>query len=114
MKFIKSFVLAFALLLASTTFSYSKQIPSVIPSDTLKTTTIKVKGINCSMDLKRIAANVEQVSGVNSCKAGKQGTTTTFEVKYNPALVDEMKIYSAIENTAGCENPDDRPYKVKR
>ena len=83
-------------------------------ADTIKTASIKVKGITCSMDLKMISANVEKLKGVSSCKAGKQGTTTTFEVKFNPALVTEKEIYTAIEGTGSCENPDERPYKVKQ
>lgn len=77
------------------------------------TTTIKVKGITCAMDLKSIAANVEKVTGVNACKPGKQGPTTTFEIRYDPARASEKAIHAAIENTAGCQNPNDRPYKVK-
>lgn len=66
------------------------------------------------MDLKMIAANVEKKQGVSSCKPGKQGTTTTFEIQYNPAVVTEKEIFAAIENTGSCENPDARPYKVKQ
>lgn len=66
------------------------------------------------MDLKMIAANVEKIAGVSSCTAGKQGTTTTFEVEYDALLVAEEDIYAAIQNTGSCENPDERPYKVKQ
>ena len=83
-------------------------------SDSIKTITVKVKGINCSMDLKMIAANVEKIEGVTSCKPGKAGTTTAFVVQYNPLLVKEKEIFGAIEKTGSCENPDERPYKVKQ
>ncbi len=114
MKFIKSFVLAFTVLTATTNFAFSQTTTTYQTTDSLKTATVKVKGITCSMDLKMISANVEKVKGVSSCKAGKQGTTTTFEVKYNPALVTEKEIFAAIENTGSCENPDERPYKIKQ
>lgn len=65
------------------------------------------------MDLKTIAGNVEKLNGVISCKAGKQGPTTTFDVRYNPTLTSEKQIFAAIENTGGCSDPDARPYKVK-
>ena len=42
------------------------------------------------------SANVEKVKGVNSCNVRKQGTTTTFEVKYNPIFVAEKEIFAAI------------------
>lgn len=81
--------------------------------DSSKTITVKVKGVTCSGDLKTIAGNVEKLSGVNHCKTGKMGATSTFEVKFNPSRVSEKEIYAAIENTGGCENPNDKPYKVK-
>lgn len=90
--------------------NHSKQCSS----DSTKTLIIKVKGINCSMDLKSISTNVEKLKGVNSCKSLKMGTTSTFEVNFNPALVTEKEIHEAIENTSGCENPEEKPYKVKQ
>ncbi|MBS1653108.1 MAG: heavy-metal-associated domain-containing protein [Bacteroidetes bacterium] len=114
MKFIKSFVLAFIVLTATTSIAFSQTTNTNQTTDSLKTATVKVKGITCSMDLKMISANVEKLNGVNSCKSGKQGTTTTFEVKYNPALITEKEIFAAIESTGSCENPNEKPYKVKQ
>jgi copper chaperone CopZ len=113
MKFINAFIFAFILLTATTNNALS-QTTTGQTTDSLKTATVRVKGITCSMDLKMISANVGKVNGVSSCKAGKQGTTTTFEVKYDPALATEKEIFAAIENTGSCENPEERPYKVKQ
>ena len=93
---------------------YAKTGQSNRMTDSIKTITYKVKGISCSKDLKMITANVEKMKGVNSCKPGKKGTTTSFIINYNPLLVKESEILAAIENTGSCENPDDRPYKVKQ
>jgi copper chaperone CopZ len=82
-------------------------------SDTSQTIVVKVKGVTCAGDLKTIASNVEKVEGVTACKTGKMGATSSFEVKYNPKKANIKDIHSAIENTGGCENPNDRPYKVK-
>ena len=114
MKFIKSIVLALTMMTATANVALSQTINTNQATDSLKTATIKVKGITCSMDLKMVSANIESVKGVSSSKLGKQGTTTTFEVKYNPALVTEKEIYAAIEGTGSCENPDERPYKIKQ
>ncbi len=83
-------------------------------ADTVKATTFKVKGITCATDVKTIASNIEKLAGVINCKADKAGATTSFELKFNPARVTEKEIVAAIENTGGCENPNDRPYKVKQ
>lgn len=83
-------------------------------NDSLTFTTIKVKGITCSNDLKMITDNVEKLNGVNSCKTTKQGPTSTFMIYYNKYWVTEKELIDAIENTTGCENPDEKPYKVKK
>lgn len=83
-------------------------------SDTTQTMSTKVKGVTCSTDLKMISANVEKLEGVSTCKAVKTGPTTTFEIAYDPQQVTGKEIHAAIQNTGSCENPDERPYKVKR
>lgn len=83
-------------------------------TDSTKTIAVKVKGINCSKDLKMISANVEKLNGIYSCEAQKMGPTSTFEVKYNPAIVTKDDIYAIIEDTGSCENPDEKPYKIKK
>jgi len=111
MKSRLSLLLLFGLLTSSANFVFSQTSPV---TDSVQTTMVKVKGITCNMDLKTIATNVEQLKGVSSCRALKKGPTTTFEVKYSPARVTEKEIFAVIENTGGCENPADRPYKVKQ
>ena len=115
MKFSKIFVLAITFVLASTatTFAQTTTVKEQV-SDTSKTITTKVKGITCLTDLKMISANVEKLKGVSTCKAGKTGPTTTFEIAYNPTLVTVKEINAAIQNTGSCENPHERPYKVKQ
>jgi copper chaperone CopZ len=81
------------------------------PSDS--TITIKVKGVTCSNDLKTLATNVMELKGVSNCTPGKAGPTSVFKITYNPALVSTKEIYKAIENTGGCSDPNERPYKVK-
>ena len=77
------------------------------------TITIKVKGVTCSNDLKTLADNVKELKGVSECKPGKMGPTSVFKITYNPALVNTKDIFKAIENTGGCSDPNERPYKVK-
>ena len=107
MNFIKTLTLACTLLLGAASHSYSQ-------TDESTTATIKVKGITCSTDLKMIKASVEKVNGVATCEAGKKGTTTSFIVEYDAKLIDEQAIHAAIEGTGSCEDPNERPYKVKK
>ncbi len=109
MKLVKLLAVVCALFFISTTaFSQTTN------NKQIKSASIKVKGVTCSGDLKTIAGNVEKLDGVVSCVAEKPGATTKFDVKYDPAVVTEKQIYAAIEDTEGCKDPKDRPYKVKQ
>ncbi|MBC7873532.1 MAG: hypothetical protein H7Y01_06040 [Ferruginibacter sp.] len=77
------------------------------------TITIKVKGVTCNNDLKTLSTNVKELRGVSECKSGKAGPVSEFQITFNPALVGTKEIFKAIENTGGCSDPNDRPYKVK-
>lgn len=93
--------------------SQAQSAASLSNGDNAVVIVIKVKGVTCAMDLKTIASNVEKLDGVSSCKPLKEGAVSTFQVAYNPLKISEKEIYAAVENTEGCENPTDRPYKVK-
>ena len=111
MKHIKLLMLAVLVITINTQNISAQNITQ--NSDTSQTIVVKVKGVTCAGDLKTIASNVEKVEGVSTCKTGKMGATSSFEIKYNPKKANIKDIHSAIENTSGCENPNDRPYKVK-
>ena len=114
MKLIQYIILVLIVMTATTNLAFSQSSDTVQLTDSAKVVSIKVKGITCGMDLKMISANVEKLEGVSTCQTVKQGTTTTFEVKYIPTLVAKKEIYATIEGTGSCENPDERPYKVKQ
>lgn len=78
-----------------------------------KTVQVKVKGVGCSNDLRTISANVEKLAGVTKCETLKHGAVTTFEVTLDPSVTSAQKVHAAIEDTPGCGDPADRPYKVK-
>lgn len=113
MKLLKSLILVVFALTLSANYAFSQTTSTEKVTDDVKTVTIKVKGVGCSGDLKTIAGNIEKLDGVNSCETGKVGRVSSFVVKYDPAKVTEKTIHAAIEDTPGCQHPDDRPYKVK-
>lgn len=81
----------------------------------LQTVKLKVGGITCSGDCKDIQKVVSKMNGVTSCKQiGKPSATSVFEVTFDPAVVSEKEIRSKVEDTPGCDNPDEKPYKVKQ
>lgn len=114
MKILQILVLTFVTMAATSTISYAQTTSQSQEIDNIKTITVKVKGVGCGQDIKSIVGNVEKLEGVTSCKTLKKGAVTSFEIKMNPAITTEEAINAAIENTAGCRNPNDRPYKVKQ
>ena len=111
MKTIKLFVTLIIFTFVAKT-SLAQTTP--VQESSVKTSAVKVKGVTCKNDLKSIAGNVEKLKGVSTCLPEKAGPTTTFQIKFDPKLVSEKEIFAAIEATPGCENPNDRPYKVKQ
>ncbi len=75
---------------------------------------VKVKGLTCSNDLKTIATNVKEIKGVKECKPGKLGPTSTYKITYDLTAVNRKDIAAIIENTPGCGDGDEKPYKVKK
>lgn len=116
MKFSTIFAFAILLVLATTTMSaaQSKEETAQAATTTSKTILTKVKGITCATDLKTISANIKKLDGVTTCDTGKVGPTTTFKIAFNPTLVTEKDIHFAIQNTGGCKDPNEKPYKVKQ
>jgi len=114
MKFLKYSLFALFFVATSVGVAFSQTTTAANETnDNIVTSTIKVKGVGCATDLQMICTNVEKLNGVSSFKSTKQGAVTTFEAKYDPALITEKEIHAAIENTGDCTNPEARPYKVK-
>ena len=80
----------------------------------LQTVKLKVSGITCKGDIKDISGRVTNMTGVADCKhEGKLAATSAFLVSFDPAVISEKAIRSVVEDTPGCTDPNDRPYKVK-
>lgn len=117
MKIIKTIILCLLITGVSGIFAQTDSLSGSdagTKTDSTQTITLKVKGLNCAMDVQTISDQVEKLKGVSSCSSLKMGTTSKFEIKYHPAWVSRKEIETAIENTPGCENINDRPYKVKK
>ena len=93
----------------------NEQTITAAPAQKLQTIKIKVSGVTCSGDCKDIEKSVRKTNGVASAKlVGKPSSTSAFEISFDPAVITEKEIRKIVESTPGCENPDDRPYKVKK
>jgi copper chaperone CopZ len=90
----------------------TKAQTSTTSSDT--TITVKVKGLTCKNDLATIANVVKETKGVTAIKVGKLGATSSYKITYNAAILCRQDIVAVIENTPGCGDGDEKPYKVKK
>lgn len=91
-------------------FTYSTNINA---QSTDTTITFKVKGITCGTDLKMIEESVKDLNGISDFVVAKKGATSNLAISFDPTLVEEKEIRLAIQSTASCKAPDERPYKVK-
>lgn len=113
-RYFAALTIACCILFTAAASAQTSSTPATSQTQKLQTIKIKVSGITCSGDCKDIQNSVAKLSGVASCKMiGKPSAKTMFEVSFDPAVVSEKEIRSKVEDTPGCENPNDRPYKVK-
>jgi copper chaperone CopZ len=115
-RYFSALIIVFSFFLAASASAQSTDTKpqTVSQAQKLQTIKLKVSGITCSGDCKDIQNSVAKLNGVVSAKMiGKPSAKTVFEVTFDPAVVTEKEIRSKVEDTPGCENPNDRPYKVK-
>lgn len=104
----------FAVTLSASAQTSKEQATTVAQTQKVQTIKLKVGGITCSGDIKDIQKAVSKMNGVTNCKqVGKTAATSVFEVSFNPAVVSEKDIRSKVEDTPGCDNPNEKTYKVK-
>lgn len=117
MKCFKYFIALIIVISVSAVESFS-QVPQETPAPagpSLKTIKIKVTGITCKGDCKDIQESIGKLNGVTATQQiGKPAATSMFEISFNPALVTEKQIRQSVEDTPGCDDPEKRPYKVKK
>jgi copper chaperone CopZ len=108
------FIASVLFISASSSAQNTKEQPQTSQIQTVKIK-LKVSGITCSGDIKDIQKAVTELKGVADCKpVGKTAATSAFEVSFNPAVISEKEIRSKMEDTPGCDDPEARPYKVKK
>lgn len=82
-------------------------------ADTLKSFTFEVKNLHCDGDMPAIQKNLlnqEGIDEVSFTKRKKQASV--FTVLFHTAATRPEQIKAAVENTAGCDAPDEKPYRV--
>lgn len=109
------FAFTFTASLTASAQNSDGQDKTVLPTQKLQTIKLKVGGITCAGDCKDIQKVINKLNGVASCKQiGKPAATSVFEVSFDPAVITENEIRSKVEDVPGCDNPNERPYRVKQ
>jgi len=105
----------FAVTLSASAQTSKEQSKTVAQNGTVQTIKLKVGGIDCSGDIEDTQKVVSKMNGVTACKQlGKTSATSVFEVSFDPSVVSEKDIRKVVEDTPGGDNPNKKPYKVKK
>jgi len=114
-KYISVLIVACTLLAVSVQAQTNKEKPVTNnQAPTLTTIKYKVSGITCANDCKDIQKTVSKLTGVTNCKqVGKASATTVFEITFDTAIITEKEIRAKVEDVPGCDDPTEKPYKVK-
>ena len=113
MKFLSYISFLFVFALSTNVVNAQTAETSSTSINSTETFEVRVKGVGCMTDVKMIRTNITNMAGVTACEAQKTGAVTVFAVTYDPALLTKDEIHAVVEDTPGCKNPADRPYRVK-
>lgn len=104
----------FSMLLLMAAISLGFNANAQTTPDALKTTEIKVKGINCGNDSPTIKKKLLNQEGIDDVSYSSfDGGPVTFKISYHSSVTSEDKIVGMIEGTPGCDDPSAFPYKSK-
>ncbi len=102
-----------SIIIALMTIAYGNSI-FALTKDTVKTSTVKVEGITCELEMTDIKKKLINQPGVDEVTYSKGASgMVTFTVKYHTSIITAKKIKEVIESAPSCENPNEFPYKVK-
>lgn len=105
-------IFLFCLLLTGSLFL--SQTSSAQAADTLKTVTIEVSNLHCDGDMPTIKKQLLNGEGIDDVTfTDRKKLASSFTITYHTAATSPEKVKAAIENTAGCDAPDEKPYRVK-
>lgn len=86
--------------------------PVLNAGDTAIYMDFRVKGITCANDINTLTERVKAIPGVIKFETLKQGAISKFSLGVLINKVKPSVVIDTIQNTAGCKNPADRPYKI--
>ena len=83
-------------------------------TDTLKSMTLKIGNLTCDGDMPTIQKNLLNQDGIDEVMfTSRKKEASTFTVLFHSAATDADNIKLAVENTPGCDDPDEKPYRVQ-
>lgn len=83
--------------------------------DSIRTLHIIVGNLHCNNDMPTIKKQLLNREGIDEVSFTEiKGDRSEFRISYHSSVTRPEEIEAAIESTPGCDDPDSRPYKVKR
>lgn len=84
-------------------------------ADTLKVVTIEVGNLHCDGDMPTIKKQLLNADGIDEVTfTDRKKQASAFTITYHTAATDPQRLKAVVENTAGCDEPDEKPYRVQR
>ncbi len=83
--------------------------------EAVKKAIIKVGNIHCDNDMPTIKKYLLNKDGIYDVTyTDRVHSASMFTITFQSDVVNQMQIEEAIEATPGCDDPDDRPYRVRK
>lgn len=109
----KAFYCCIVIAAISIAFPVAAQTPATI--DTVKKVVLKVSNLHCNNDMPTIKKQLLNQDGIDEVVfTDISGTVSTFTVTYHSSVTNQELIEKTIESTPGCDDKNEKPYKVKK
>lgn len=83
--------------------------------DSLKTAIITVGNLSCNNDMPTLKKQLLNQEGIDEITfTAIQNGKSEFTILYHSSATNLEQIERCIEATPGCDNPNTKPYKVKK
>ncbi|MBC7555123.1 MAG: heavy-metal-associated domain-containing protein [Taibaiella sp.] len=111
----KKIIYSFAAVLAFVISPFDGSAQTSASPDSVKKAIIKVVNLHCNNDMPTIKKQLLNQDGIDEVLfTDISGTLSTFTVSYHSSVINQEQIEKSIEGTPGCDDKNERPYKVRK
>lgn len=84
-------------------------------ADSTKSYIVKVSNLHCNNDMPTIKKQLLNKDGIDEVIfTDISGVSSTFTITYHTSAINPDQIEKTIEDTPGCDDKSEKPYRVKK